>query len=1078
VLKDVAREARQPVLRRAAEQASRAPRPLTKAPALFRLNGFGTGLYGHGDTGSDGSYVATYCLSALWVPVLPLAAYRVRKLEDGRYLFLAKEGLGRFARSAQVAVVVLAVGTAALAGLQSWLRSPSRLARVAFAEAQALEARGDVKGATDRHRAAIAQHGGNADVKPAAQALLRLTAASVPRPCTPESLGVIGRVVAAYDKLPGPARAGAPLEFLSRELLRWSDEMGAKGPGEVRAGLSVLDLAERVVSGSDRATVRQRRARLNAALADALLAADRPLDALVHYGQLGGDARARAASEGIISGFGPAPSLWIEAESQVEAWCAAAPEGPERERAEELRRRLAEARAASARDRELLQAGDPRAVAAAFARAPADQELGVAMAELRRSAGDAKGCLAVLDGLGPAGRLTADAQQLRGGCLADAGDLARADEGLSALLQERLPPFQRARRDYEAAATQLQERLAAEAERGALPPDVKRALESAKEADQGEIFRKWLSERMSKDARLASLRTEYMRHGAVVPASLTLGSVKLRRASEAAGAARQAHLDAAERAFLSIREEAEGAPEYHLGFGQVLYRLGRPAEGDKELNALLGRGEPVLTLRVAEAYRELGITARARDITEKLYESASENEVKWGAAFARAHVPVDQRDEDLWLRRSDPSSPEVKRRLLESQATRLLADGKRAEAERTYAQVAALLDRDATHNPVAANNAAVAWLGRYAASGDPAHLRGAVSRLESAARLVPDDAIVLGNLRDALAALGEISVLERWVHTRTLIIGSSDAHTLLGQLAAGSLRDEVLRAISAEPSFRRALDVGRQEQVLAPQKSESYALELWWLRRSSDVPGLQALAARLQRVPAIDSSDRAHARRRWVSKEGDAERRADAEKHLSRARERLARAERERHAPTLAAAHALLADSLGTMTYFSPREEAFREAVEACRKARQLWPEAGLEPALAEELTQLAAWSALPASPALKKAWDAQRRVLPLYHVLDRAAAGPAQGEVRGALRARPEFREAVGLLHSSAARQPDVDEWVYARLAGDAALEALAAPALSRADLRLANEIDVRLDPGDERDKADLDLLRAGGSQ
>jgi hypothetical protein len=564
----------------------------------------------------------------------------------------------------------------------------------------------------------------------------------------------------------------------------------------------------------------------------------------------------------------------------------------------------------------------------------------------------------------------------------------------------------------------------------------------------------------------------------VVPASLTLGTVKLRRAADAEGETRRDHLDAAERAFLAIREEAEGTPEYHLGFGQVLYRLGRPAEGDKELSAILDRRQPELTLQVADAYRELGITARAREITEALYSGSADQDWKWRAAFSRAHLALDLRDEELWLGRSDPRSPEVKRLLLEAKAGRLLADGKRVEADRAYAQVAAILDRDAAHNAVAANNAAIAWLGRHAATGELAHLRQAVGRLESAARLAPDSALLLGNLRDALARLGELTVLERWIRTRTLLVGGGETHTLLELLAAGSLRPDVLRAIGADPSFRRALDVARQEQVLAPQKAESYDLELWWPRRSADVAGLGALAARLERVPAIDGGDREEVRKRWRSGKMDAERRADAEKSLARARERLAGAETAGHAPTVAAAQLLLADSLDDMTYFSPRDELFREAVEASRTARRLWPEAGLEAGLARSLERLAVWSALPSSPALKKAWDEERRRLPLYLILHRALAGPGSAEVRGALRGRPEIRETAELLRVSAARLPGIEEWVFARVTGDATLEELAARAFARADLGVANAIDVRLDPGDERDKAELDLFRSRGAR
>src|SRR5262245_65242653 len=96
---------------------------------------------------------------------------------------------------------------------------------------------------------------------------------------------------------------------------------------------------------------------------------------------------------------------------------------------------------------------------------------------------------------------------------------------------------------------------------------------------------------------------------------------------------------------------------------------------------------------------------------------------------------VDLDDEERWLKRSDQSSAWVRIQLLETRAARMMRDGKRAEADETLARVVTFYDRTGAHDAVAANNAAMSLMGRYAATGDLAHIRGAVSRLEGAARL-------------------------------------------------------------------------------------------------------------------------------------------------------------------------------------------------------------------------------------------------------------------------------------------------------------------------------------------------------
>lgn len=70
--------------------------PIKSAPSLYTINGFGVTLYGNTDKNpSDGSYMATYYLVFFFVPVLPLARYRVIPTGGG-YRFLGKGALRPF----------------------------------------------------------------------------------------------------------------------------------------------------------------------------------------------------------------------------------------------------------------------------------------------------------------------------------------------------------------------------------------------------------------------------------------------------------------------------------------------------------------------------------------------------------------------------------------------------------------------------------------------------------------------------------------------------------------------------------------------------------------------------------------------------------------------------------------------------------------------------------------------------------------------------------------------------------------------------------------------------------------------
>lgn len=85
------------------------------APPLFSLNGFGTGMFGKRDQREDGSYLKTYGLTALFVPIASLSAYRVMPARGGGWYFLGEASLSSAAKLRNWgllagAVIAIAVG--------------------------------------------------------------------------------------------------------------------------------------------------------------------------------------------------------------------------------------------------------------------------------------------------------------------------------------------------------------------------------------------------------------------------------------------------------------------------------------------------------------------------------------------------------------------------------------------------------------------------------------------------------------------------------------------------------------------------------------------------------------------------------------------------------------------------------------------------------------------------------------------------------------------------------------------------------------------------------------------------------
>ncbi len=106
--------------------------PISSAPSLRTVNGFGFKLYGKSDQDDDTeSYVTTYYFVALFMPIIPLARYRVIDLGN-QYRFLGKMPLRKgdrwhlgIAAIAAVAIILFGVITSSQTTSSSYAPSES-----------------------------------------------------------------------------------------------------------------------------------------------------------------------------------------------------------------------------------------------------------------------------------------------------------------------------------------------------------------------------------------------------------------------------------------------------------------------------------------------------------------------------------------------------------------------------------------------------------------------------------------------------------------------------------------------------------------------------------------------------------------------------------------------------------------------------------------------------------------------------------------------------------------------------------------------------------------------------------------
>ncbi len=1032
-------------------------RPLASPPSLFGINGFGLRVYGERDRRDNGTYVTTRYITAVFIPLLPLDAFRVARGEGGEgWYFLAKDKLSTVAvwwRRLALLGLLVAV---AWGGISAYFNSVGYRMGEAMEAAEQAEAEPEqLADAVDRYEAIIVEFAdeGPGTLEPAVAGFVRASAATVVSPLTAEHVTQAKRVALRYRALPDVARHSSVVEPMLTQLEAWVDELGDAGPKAIAASLDLLGQAEAIAPRQHGPHLKDRRHALNRTLA-AGLADQWPLEAIRQYVSMPQDPEALTAAAALLDGLGDGPSVWIELAPTVERWQAAAQQRPElhASRSEALRRVAAAREVMEDEQRQaLLEKPNVEALVAAVAQAPGDQELVVALADLRLVEGDAPGAIEALQTIGPPGRMVLAAQAGLASAYADNAQEAEADELLERVLSSRLPAFESARRTFGERVDSISDELVARAQRGQLPPKVLQSLQGKPEAQQQKIFSDWHDAEIEANEELAGLREEYSSLAGVVGVAIQWGTIKLRRANKVQGQERQQFLDGAERAFLSIGSEGAGIPSYHLGLGQVYYRLGKPEQGESEFGSLLEAGPDEVRLAVASVYRELGEMARAREVAEQVF-NAAEPAWKQRAAVLMALMSADRDEARTWLERGDTQSPMVRLRLVEYEGDELLEQGDYAGADAKFAEVAAGWAEESEHSSAASNNAALAIMNRYRCTGDVKRLKEAVRTLEHARSLEPDSALVVGNLASAVEMLAQVELLDDFVQVGMLRGDASDLQDLVGALIGGPRQDEVRQALKVSQPVRRTVELLRQQQVLGPSRPESYSSLLRWHRRHRDVSSLEEMGRILTTVE-IDLSDSKAAAARYIDG-------SDDESHVENMDQRLRHYETvvaglgARARPsTRAAIRYLHADMKRTRADFRRDPAELREAIELYASAQAQWDAlSGLKQASA--LVTVAILDA--GSEALTQAHEQHSRRLGLDGLLARLLE--EDGAALAALRARPEVAQAVALRQGLPADQLRAFDWLLGRVASDSALTTAAAAALSRPVVRMGYDLDAQL--------------------
>jgi hypothetical protein len=1045
----------------AARGIVKAPTPIKEAPALFSLNGFGARVYGELDAEPDGSHVKIRFVTALFVPILPIDAYRVTEYGEG-YLFRGKVPLGPVMRVWQLGALGLLALALTWAIVSSVLKSPERQLRLAVDEVVELEGV-DREAALERYETLAMEYNGidsDRDLLPVAQGWVRVATAEIVDPITPAAVDQVTSIVDRFAALPSRMQHEQLAEPFVDRLLDWSEQLPTDTPEGADARLDLLLAADRFAPTSRRDRVNAGIASTRMALA-AQLAVDWPLEALRQYTQLvESEPEARAAITQILATLPDSPTLFAEIIPELELWAPHVGESDKARPGELGRRGLA-----LSQDPErttMLQANDEAQLRAALAVDPTDQIVVVALADLQRARGQLDEAAAQLEALGKPGLMIHDAQYLLAAIEFDRGRDEQAASLLEQLLRNRLPAFDDARRAFEGEFNRLRASLVTRAEQGQFPPKYKAAFTGTDDAAAQEAFSQWLGEEIEQSPAIARMQAEYQRQSDIVPVAILLGTVQLQRARAATGEQREQLLDSAQSTFLSIGSEATGMPDYHLALGQVYFRLGKTALAKAEFQHLLENPDGHVQLLAASGYRELGQFDEARKISEVVYEGSVDEIIKHRAAVLRSLLAFDLEERRTWLLRAKQDDPYVRNSLLDAEAEELSRDGKFAAADKKYAEVYELQAEEAERTHGSFNNAALTLMARHYCTGDRRHVDRAVELMQRSVALSPDDGIIMLNYASILDTQAQLGLLDQFIPIDGLHISGSETSDLLSELTRSRKRDEVLAAIQADAQRVRALDAWSRGETLSPQQPAVYFGQLHWYALAEQTESLSKLIERVRAVEGLDTSDlaRGHAERL----DGGAD---EQTLHDLNARLEARAAAREQSKRTGPAGRAALLHLDGDNLYHRARIQLAHEgladaraAVQAYDAAQALWPEGLSTESLSDALLQLAMLEIEVRDPSSAAQWLERRRsdglTLTLTGLLDERA--PFLDE----LKKHPSFQRSLELRRTAPDSSLGHLDLVLAKLVGDQALRLRALAQLDKPIARLATELSELFTPFD----------------
>lgn len=212
--------------------------PVNSAPTLMRINGCGLGVHGKRDRDAEtGTYVTTWCISLVYIPLVALKAYRVAQAERGAWYFLGREPLSTFAKLWNIGLLAAILSVVGAVQYRSYTSTPEYRAKAQMAHAAKATTEGRLADAAKTYQSLVT--GSTPQADNAAQALKQMMAGPLRQADLKESIGVLAAATQVARR--GSAFAVADVVETGMALVK------DKGDADPSDAVAVLDVVRPLV---------------------------------------------------------------------------------------------------------------------------------------------------------------------------------------------------------------------------------------------------------------------------------------------------------------------------------------------------------------------------------------------------------------------------------------------------------------------------------------------------------------------------------------------------------------------------------------------------------------------------------------------------------------------------------------------------------------------------------------------------------------------------------------------------------------------------------------------------------------